>query len=137
MGPNDQYKQVSGESYWNKPKMEQYNPSDVDIYFGKTFVSKNGKEYRITKDGKFSGRESIDGAEVMLVAGLEKQFYIAVAACLSETYTPKAKACLDELIFKHGKKPTNGLDLVMSLTDSSSKEKNRHGIIIPSMERIR
>ena len=132
-------KKQYGTSNWHDPtrKITLYDPSDIGAYCGKTFVSKKGSKYRITENGTFSGRPSIEGAEVMLIAGLEKSLYMAVLACLSERDNPKAKSQLDELVFKYGQEPKEGLDLVISLTPSSSKDKGRYGIIIPAIKWIK
>lgn len=137
MKMEDQYSE-SGVSNWPQPKADpQYDPSDVELYRGKTFIAGNGKEYRITPEGKFSGRESIEGAEVMLIAGINKQIYMVAAACLTPKENKKAKAYLDEIIFKYGQEPREGLGLVISLTPASSKEKQRNGMIIPSIKKIK
>lgn len=120
-----------GESQWDKPTCPQYNPNNIEPYHGKTFISGNGTEYRITEDGRFSGRDSIEGAEVMLIAGLDKRLYMAARACLGK------KAQIDNLISAYGQEPRVGLDLVVSLTYESSNEKGRNGIIIPTIKEIR
>ncbi len=125
MKMDNQYS-ASGNSNWDEPTRQVdrlYNPSDVELYRGKTFVSKNGSEYRITQDGRFSGRASIEGAEVMLIAGIEKQLYMTVVACLGEKENPEAKAYMDELIFKHGQEPRKGLHLGDANNTTSSTYK--------------
>lgn len=105
-----------------------FDPSNVKKYYGKIFVTESGSHYGLTKDGKFTGRVSIEGAEIMLIAGIESKLHYSIVDCL-DTSDPELKIKLDNLIREHGKEPVKGLDLVVSLAPKSVKQKNRYGLI--------
>ena len=59
-------------------KMEEqtiFNPEKVQQYYGRTFITESGSSYGITKEGRFTGRPSIEGAEIMLIAGFKNELY--------------------------------------------------------------
>ena len=106
-----------------------YNPADIQRYCGTNFITKSGSHYGITEDGKFTGRPSIDGADVMLVAGVEPPYWGYIARCLSASENPELKRELDDLIYSFGQGVRPGLHLVVSLTPEFVERKGRFGII--------
>lgn len=113
----------------------QFNPQDVQRYYGKTFVTESGSEYGLTQDGKFTGRPSIEGSEVTLIAGIKEEYSFSVLSCLDASM-PELKKRLDSLILEEGEKIKPGLRLVVSLTPESIEKTNRHGMITSTISKI-
>lgn len=113
----------------------KYDPSNISQYFGKTFMTKRGSLYKISNEGRFIGRPSIEGADVMLIAGVDGELFEGVRDCLNKLYHGKKE--LDNLILKYGQKPQSGLHLVISLTPESAKQKDRYGLISSLIDRIK
>ncbi len=57
---------------------EKYNPRDISPYMGKTFITENESVYKITADGRFSGRKSIEGAKIRAIAGVSNDIVTAM-----------------------------------------------------------
>ncbi len=119
--------------------MESYQENSavkIENYLGKVFTTTNSN-YSISQRGEFTGRPSIEGAKVQLMAGIEedpkllKYFY----RCL-DTSNPKLRDTLDDLILRHGQEVKKGLRIVASLTPSAAQEKERHGIITTPVDDI-
>ena len=117
-------------------KDNNFNPEDVQKYFGKSFITKSGSVYGLTSKGKFTGRPSIEGAEIMLIAGIEERLYWDVRSCLN-TSEPGLKNELDDIIREHGQEIKPGLMLVVSLTPKSVKQKDRYGLITSIVKDIK
>lgn len=115
-----------------------FDPTNTQKYFGKKFITKSGSVYGLTLDGKFTGRPSIEGAEIKLIAGIENEFelYWDIISCLN-TSKPELKDRLDDLIREHGQKPKLGLRLVVSLTPEAAKQKDRYGMITSPIKNIK
>ena len=64
--------------------MEEYDPRNTRKYAGKTFVTRNESEYSVTEDGRISGRRSLEGAKIELLAGLKEEFYWDAVAYIQE-----------------------------------------------------
>ena len=109
-------------------KNDNFDPSNVRKYYRKTFTTRSGSHYGLSEYGKFTGIPSIEGADIMLIAGVENELYHDVISCL-DTSEPKLKTRLDNLIREHGKEPIIGLHLVVSLTPESIQQKNPYGMI--------
>ncbi len=114
---------------------KDFNPYDVQNYFGKTFITESGSSYGLTKEGKFTGRKNIEGTEIMLIAGVNPDIksYYQVVNCLNPSISKKR---LDNLIEDKGKEVEVGLRLVLSLTPKSAKQKGLHGLITSPIKEI-
>ena len=100
-----------------------YDPTNIQQYYGKTFVTRSSR-YRITEDGRFSGRPSIEGARIDLIAGVGP-----VEERRIKNPGGISKERLDSLIMEHGVEPSKGLYLAISLAAEDAKEKNRTGLV--------
>lgn len=112
-----------------------YNPKNINSYHGTVFRTVHDSEYFITEDGKIKGRPSIDGAEIMLIAGLPIEFYDEIRFYMNDS-SSNAKKCLEELMKEHGQEPKPGLMLVISLTPEDTCNKQRYGMMTSPVERI-
>lgn len=110
-----------------------FDPTNVQDYHGRTFVTKSGSRYGITDEGKFHGRPSIEGADILMVAGIETGLYTEVLSTFDGKNT---KANLDKLILEHGQQPRQGLHLILSLTEQAYAEKHREGFISSLIEKV-
>lgn len=118
-----------------KPESKQhYNPKDVQKYSGKTFLTSSGSKYGITLDGRFTGRPSIEGAKISMIAGVEDGSYLDIRDALDTNSSLKNK--LERVIIRDGEEIRPGLRLVISLTEESSKEKGRYGFITSQIKQI-
>jgi hypothetical protein len=115
--------------------MSDYNPKNIQQYFGKTFVTKSGSKYGISRDGRFTGRPSIEGAEILLIAGVSENNYWNIRQFLDYSF-PESKKKLDDLILEKGLEPIPGLHLVVSLKPNAVKETERFGLISSIIEDI-
>ena len=129
-----------------------YDPRNVEQYRGTTFVTDRKSRYGITADGKFTGRPSIEGAEVQLIAGMDKETSEAARSLLGvnlpapvsdetqifalEGPATDRKADLDALIMKFGKRPRKGLYLVVSVTYDSVEVTRRNGLVSSRIDHI-
>ena len=113
---------------------DQFDPTNVEMYHGRTFVTESGSEYKITEDGKISGRESIEGAEVYLVAGLPDEWQLPAKLCLNYEM-PKSK--LVDIVLTHGEKAKEGQALAIVLSDKSTLETKRYGLITTKIKTIK
>ena len=106
----------------------------VKNYLGSSFVTQHSV-YKISKDGRFEGRPSIEGAELELIGGLEKKFREAAIEYLI-TSMPELKEKLDLLIKEKGQKIKPGLIVVASLTSEYVEKKQRHGIVTSTVKDV-
>lgn len=111
-----------------------FDPADIKKYHGYTFITRNSS-YKITPDGRITGRESTEGAKIKLITGAEDRLYPHVMHCLSRS-RPELRDELDELIRENAQKVKEGLRLVISLTPKSAKEKDRNGMITSHIKKI-
>ena len=111
-----------------KPK---YDPANVRNYFGKLFITENGSHYGITKNGKFTGRPSIEGADIKLIAGLSEELYHDARSCLNHSLKS-----IERLILKNGQEIKPRLLLVASLTNEYAEERKRGGIVTSPIKEI-
>ncbi len=109
-----------------------FDPVNVQNYYGKTFVTENNSRYTITNEGKLSGSPGIEGAEVMMIAGLREEMYREALEFLNV----KSKHRLDSLIFDYGEAPYTGLRLVLILMPKVAAEKRKIGVITSFIKRI-
>ena len=70
------------------------------------------------------GRVSVEGAEVLYIAGFNPKHYFDFTRGLLSS-----KEKFDELIKDIGEEPREGLHLVVSLTDESAERMDRVGFI--------
>ena len=108
----------------------------VGKYLGKSFITRHNSHYSISSKGKFKGRPSIEGAEVMYIAGLEERLYRQAVNYLDIT-NPENKKGLDRLIKEYGQEIKPGLLVVVSLTPRYVLKKGRHGIVTSPVKEIR
>lgn len=110
--------------------MKKYNPTNLDSFKGKTFVTSHNSHYSITQEGKISGRPSIEGAELLYVAGFESKYFWSFARYLGN------KEEFDKLILEVGEEPRLGLHLIVSLTQESFRKTRRNGLITSAIVHI-
>ncbi|MBU1199236.1 MAG: hypothetical protein KKF46_05085 [Nanoarchaeota archaeon] len=104
-------------------------------YHGSSYLTEHNSCYGLSKKGKFRGRESIEGADIAYMAGLDP-FYYRTAVKFMTHYDPEVKKQLDELIKEKGQEIQPGLIIVASLTDESGKERNRNGIVTSLVDKM-
>jgi len=112
-----------------------YDPRDVQQYYGKTFVTESGSEYKITEDGRIFGRKSIDGAKVMMIASINHIGLAYALDCLDSGSAEK-KVALEKTILEYGEEPESEYRVVFCLTQDSVVEKQRQGFITSPLDRI-
>ena len=113
-------------------KEEKYNPRDVHLYHGKTFVTESGSQYRISEDGRLYGRKSTDGAKVLMIASVEWLGKVHALNGIGEGSIP----LLEEAILEYGIKPEPELPLVLSLSLEPPHEKKEDGMVTSTLEKI-
>lgn len=109
---------------------DAFNPSDISRYYGKTFVITNKSEYRITEKGTIEGRESIEGANLSLIAGIKPELYDNFVQLLGD------RQAYESLIRKHAEEPSEGKLLILSLTKESAERTKRNGLVTRPLESI-
>ena len=107
---------------------QKYDPTDVDALKGIGFFTHSQHLYCIDLDGKIRGRQSMEGADVQFIAGIDDKYYVPIVMSLMD------KEDLDDAIRKVGEKPRPGLHLVISLTPEAAKATGRNGLITSRIE---
>jgi len=106
-----------------------YDPTKVSSYFGASFRTETGFQFSIDYEGRVRGRESIEGARVDLIAGVESADYWKARSCFNKPITRERKNQLDGIIFEQGYVPKKGLHLALSLVPEDVDRKNRIGLL--------
>src|SRR3989344_3837867 len=109
-------------------EQNKFDPAHIQKYFGKLFITDNRSYYALTGDGKLTGREGIEGAEIALIAGIEDSLYKTAVSYLNKKQY-KSKVELDNFIREHGQEIRRGLRLIVSLTPKSLRKFNKYGMI--------
>ena len=119
-------------SRMRKRKDEQeFDPGNIFPYLGTAFLTEHG-EYRVSREGRVCGRESIEGAQVSLIAGIRTEDYAEAKSDLESDLKP----AFDRLILRKGVKPEKGLHLAISLTDEEAERCGRNGIVTSVLQEI-
>lgn len=115
-----------------------YDPADVSAYYGKTFVTESGSRYGLTKDGRFTGRPSIEGTKVELIASIPVglEIYRRIMISLWTEGNPKSKDNLRKIINEEGKEPVKGLRLLVCISDEDTERKDRNGLLTSPITKI-
>jgi len=103
---------------------QEYDPTNIAPYLGKEFTT-NGSKYRIDDDGKFRGRESLEGARVIGIASLAQRDKFLLSPLLDSR---KSSTLLDALK-EHGLAPTVGMSLVVVISQEDVEQRGRVGIM--------
>lgn len=114
-----------------------FDPSNIQKYYGKSFFTRSGSIYTITVDGKFSGRPSIEGGHVELIASVPAQYLSELDRLQSLPVSLESKTMYDLVIKNLGLEVQKGLALVVSLTEQSMLDKMTLGIITSNLTEIK
>ncbi len=117
-----------------------YNPTNVAQYAGKTFVTENGSKYSVTEDGRFTGRESIEGGKIRAITGLPNDFLrsATIKSYLAEHNEDGTRRSIDDLkenagelvgyLQKEGQELVKGRGLALCLVLEDSDIERTHRI---------
>ena len=108
-----------------------FDPLNIKPYFGKSFTTKNNSEYKVTSEGKFSGRKGIEGANIMIIAGINPKDYSELKNAFHHS-----KDAYDEIIKRKATAPAVGKLLAISLTSEDANKRSRNGIITSIVSKI-
>lgn len=114
----------------------EFNPESVEPYYGKTFVTRKGTSYTITIEGRLTGRRSIEGARVSMIAGIPRAHYIEVRECLSMS-REETDTILEDNFRKYGVPVQKGLHLAVKLHTEDARRLNRRGLVTSEILEIR
>lgn len=97
-----------------------FDPTQVEQYYGKVFVTESGSRYGITDKGIFTGRTSLEGAPVALIAGIKPEFYREALQYL-RWKRPELQDRFEDYIHEVGEEPRKGLHLILSFRPAPVK----------------
>ncbi|NIO19898.1 MAG: hypothetical protein GTN76_03950 [Candidatus Aenigmarchaeota archaeon] len=120
-----------------------FDPANVEKYHGCIITTKRDPKhystYVITKDGRISGRPSIEGAKIELIGGVDpqlfKELYHGLAWCLRPEKM-MSKGELNAIIRNFGQNLKRGLRLFLSITPEYEEKKHRTGMITSPIDHI-
>ena len=108
-----------------------YNPADIPK--NKTYITESGSNYSLDSEGRFHGRDSIEGVKPVLVAGLGQKHEMAI----DSSFDYVDRNALGDLIKKFGKKPKKNRYLVMLLSTEDMEKTGRIGFKSSPLEKIK
>ncbi|MBN2421188.1 hypothetical protein JXB27_02820 [Candidatus Woesearchaeota archaeon] len=99
--------------------MTEFNPKDVQAYRGVKFIT-GSHFYLVDENGNLITNNTVTGldlakAKVELIAGIEKEVYLAEKPNLGGCYSPGLEGRARNFIVERGQKPKEGLCLLLSL----------------------
>lgn len=118
----------------NLLSMFRYDPKNISEYFGKAFSTHNGLVYTIDEKGVI--RSAIDansGSTVEMIAGMpddSRIYWEAISSVLN-------KAQFDNLVLKHGKRPSKNRDLIISVSEADFQRTGIAGIVTGAVSEIK
>jgi hypothetical protein len=117
---------------------QEFDAAHVARYHGKKFTTSHDHTYGITEDGRFTGRPSIEGAKVLLIAGVEDSRWWACNELLGSEgdRTEEGKQKFDNWIRTYGRDPEIGLSLVIAVTAEDFKAHDRYGLLTTEVVKI-
>jgi hypothetical protein len=110
---------------------EIYDPSYITPYFGKVFITKSDSRYEITSEGKISGRERIEGASIMMIAGIDPEDRPELLEAFHHS-----KEAYDRVLKEKASSPDIGKSLAISLTTEDARKRSSKGLVTSLIEKI-
>jgi hypothetical protein len=118
--------------------MGDYDPRNIEAYYGKTFVIANSNSaYTVTEDGRIMGKPDVEGAKIEMIAGLPvgEGLYREIMVGM----IPADSKCKDELktiIERKGVAPVKGSRLLILLADEATKATKMNGFLTPVIKDV-
>lgn len=104
-----------------------YNPRKFEEYIGKKFVTKSGSVYLVDKNGILYKNQENKNIKVSMLAGIKDEKELNIQIYYLSGFTgPENRKALEKLIKRHGKRPEQGLRLILSLTEESAEKLGRN-----------
>lgn len=99
-------------------------------YANYTFHTESGSTYSFDNEGRFHGRESLEGLQAERVAGLD---YENGKIARTHLYLGHKQGLID-LIAQNGQEPRKGLYLVLALTNEATEKSRKIGFITSKLK---
>jgi len=107
-----------------------FDPSNITPYLGKSFITKNSR-YNVIAEGKISGKTSLNGANIMMIAGIKPEDRGELLGAFHHS-----KETYDRVFKEKASPPEIGKSLAISLTPEDANERCSSGLVSSVIERI-
>lgn len=111
---------------------EEYDPTDITPYLGKSFTTRSGSRYKITPEGTLQGPHG-NGMPIYLLAGI---FDENDARKLQGMQRVGNYPAAEETIRRHGEPPREGYHLTILTTSKYYDKHRRTGITTSLVDKI-